>query len=633
MIRRHFTSRTLALVVTLAAAGSPATAQGPAGSPVDPSPGAEVSYDVAFPNAVHHEVRVSVTFDGLAPGQPLEALMSRASPGRYALHEFAKNVYRVSAVDGAGRPLQATRPSPYEWDFAGHDGTVTVSYTVFANHADGTYAGVDSTHAHFNMPAAFMYARGLERRPIRITFHPIHGWKIATQLQRTADPDTYLAPDLQYFMDSPTELSDHQLLEWDMGPGGKAHYRMSLHHTGTDAEGAAYVEKAKKVIAEEAAVFGEYPAFDYGNYTFLADYLPWVFGDGMEHRNSTIISNSRSLRSSEMGLLGTLAHEHFHAWNMERLRDDAIEPFAFQRANMSSNLWFGEGFTSYYDGLVRVRAGFMSLDDYAGDMTGTLNYVIGSPSRDYRGPADMSRMAPFVDAASAIDETNFGDTFVSYYSWGEALGFGLDLLLRERFDRSLDDYMRAMWREYGSHQDGTRPARPYDRQALERVLGEVTGDRAFAADFFDRYVDHGQVLDYATLVEPAGLVLRPAHPDHGWLGAVSLRPDSGGARVVRSVAPGTAAAEAGLASGDLLVSVDGVPAASAEAVSDALADRHPGDVVTLVFEQTGARRTARATLQPDPRLELATFEAAGRTVTAAIRSFRRQWLDSKAGAR
>ena len=41
--------------------------------------------------------------------------MSRTSPGRYALHEFAKNVYAVRAIDGTGRSLAVTKPNPHQW--------------------------------------------------------------------------------------------------------------------------------------------------------------------------------------------------------------------------------------------------------------------------------------------------------------------------------------------------------------------------------------------------------------------------------------------------------------------------------------------------------------------------------------
>ncbi|MGN6270347.1 MAG: M61 family metallopeptidase, partial [Sphingomonas sp.] len=69
----------------------------------DPGPNAPVSYDVSFPNAVHHEARISVTYRGLKPGT-VDFRMARSSPGRYALHEFAKNVYSVSAGGGHRTP-------------------------------------------------------------------------------------------------------------------------------------------------------------------------------------------------------------------------------------------------------------------------------------------------------------------------------------------------------------------------------------------------------------------------------------------------------------------------------------------------------------------------------------------------
>jgi predicted metalloprotease with PDZ domain len=124
-------------------------------APVD----AQTAYEVRFPNAVHHEAEIAVTFTDLRPGT-LELRMSRSSPGRYAIHEFAKNVYSVRVTDERGRELPVSRPNPYQWDVTGHRGTVTVTYTLFADRGGGTYSQVDRTHAHLNMPATFMWARG-----------------------------------------------------------------------------------------------------------------------------------------------------------------------------------------------------------------------------------------------------------------------------------------------------------------------------------------------------------------------------------------------------------------------------------------------------------------------------------------
>jgi predicted metalloprotease with PDZ domain len=73
-----------------------------------------VRYEISFPNATHHEARIRVHFNHI-PEEVLEVQMARSSPGRYALHEFAKNVYEVSAVDGQGEQLIVYRPNPYVW--------------------------------------------------------------------------------------------------------------------------------------------------------------------------------------------------------------------------------------------------------------------------------------------------------------------------------------------------------------------------------------------------------------------------------------------------------------------------------------------------------------------------------------
>jgi predicted metalloprotease with PDZ domain len=126
--------------------------------------GPAVRYELSFPNAAHHEAEIQATFSGLG-GTPLEVVMSRSSPGRYALHEFAKNVSNFRASDGDGHPLTVEHPTPYSWLVAAHGATVVCSYTLYGDHVDGTYAAIDLTHAHLNLPATLVWARGLENAP------------------------------------------------------------------------------------------------------------------------------------------------------------------------------------------------------------------------------------------------------------------------------------------------------------------------------------------------------------------------------------------------------------------------------------------------------------------------------------
>ncbi len=582
---------------------------------------AQIVYEVSFPNAAHHEAQITITFSDL-PAQPLELRMSRSSPGRYALHEFAKNVYSVRAEDGNGSPLQLTRPNPYQWDLPVHDGTARITYTLFADRADGTYSQVDETHAHLNVPATFMWARGLGDRQIRVTFEPADtSWMVATQLLPTDDPMTFTAPNLYYFLDSPIEISNFSLRQWEVSTGGAARtIRLAIHHDGTEQEVDTYAEMVRKVVDEEIAVFGETPDFDGGTYTFIADYLPWVSGDGMEHRNSTILSSTASLSNSARRLLRTVSHEFFHAWNVERIRPRTLEPFDFERANMSGELWFAEGFTSYYTPLFIRRAGITTVSDYARSISGGLNFVINAPGRRFFSPVEMSMQAPFVDAATAVDPTNRGNTFISYYTWGSVIAANLDLTLRSRFSLTLDEYMRMVWVRFGKTEV------PYTVDDLENVLTALTGDEGFATDFFARFVRGREVPNYEALLAHAGLLLRTVDSTRAWIGRTNFQYRNGRAELTSSPSIGSPLYEAGLSRRGRIVSLGGVALTEAAVLRDILAGHQPGQVLEVLFEQRGTTKTAQLTFAADPQLEVVTYEVAGIEVTDEMRNFRTQWL-------
>lgn len=590
---------------------------------------ATLAYDIQFPNAAHNEAEITLTVRNLAGG-PLEFAMSRTSPGRYALHEFAKNVYEVHAVDGSGDTLAVTQPDLHTWRINNHDGTVKFTYTLYADRADGTYSGVNREHAHLNMPATFVWAKEYKDRPITVRFHPpeASNWKVATQLKPTDSTHTFTAPDFYYFMDSPTELSNFSMNTWTVA-GDTTDYtiQLALHHNGTTEQFNNYTEMAKKVVAEQVAVYGEPPAFDYGRYTFIAGYLPYVFGDGMEHRNSTILTSTRSLEEGAMRNLGTLSHEFFHAWSVERLRPESLEPFDFSEANMSGALWFAEGFTSYYDDLIIRRTGLTDDAEYAQGWGGTLNYVLNSPGSQYYSPVEMSRQAPFVDAATSIDQQNKSNTFISYYSWGAVLGLGLDLTLRSTFDDvTLDDYMRAMWQEYGKSET------PYTLDDLESMLGQVTDSTEFAEQFFDHYIYGNQLVDLKPLFANAGFLLQKENAGVAVIqtGNTNINFEGGRPTIANNTTVGSPLYKAGLDREDVILSIDDQSISDARQLQRLLAGHVPGDSLSIRYESLGEEYEGTLVLAEDPTLQVVPYEQAGMELTDEMRSFRQAWLGSKA---
>ncbi|WP_282112178.1 M61 family metallopeptidase [Maribacter stanieri] len=574
------------------------------------------SYSISFENAVHHEANVSATFPDIA-SDTLTLRMSRTSPGRYALHEFAKNVYNFKAKDNKGNSLQVSRTNPYEWKVSGHDGTIVISYTLFANRGDGTYSQIDESHAHLNIPSTFMYAPILNEREIEVDFKTRDdlNWKIATQLPHVKD-NIYSAQNLYYFMDSPTELSNHKTREFNVD-GQKI--KLALHDPGTEEEADTYFEKIKKVVLEEKEVFGALPSFDYGSYTFLACYVPNASGDGMEHRNSTILTSTRTLANGGMeGNIGTVSHEFFHSWNVERIRPKSLEPFNFEKANMSGELWFAEGFTSYYTNLILCRAGLITPEKYVEGLTGTFNYVWNSPARQFFNPIEMSYQAPFVDASTSVDPVNRENTFISYYSYGSVLGLALDLSLREK-DLNLDDFMKLVWNTYGKTENS------YSIENLNETLNIYAGD-TFGNNFFNRFIHKSEMPSYTDLFKTVGVSLSQ-NTEAAYIGAaVSITDDLNG-KIQSNTRIGSTAYIAGLDKDDIITSINNKPFPNGIQFNTFIKDEFkPKDTLSITFLREGIERKTEVTLTSDPNYAINLIEKNDKTPSKKVLKARQAWL-------
>ena len=109
-----------------------------------------------------------------------------------------------------------------------------------------------------------------------------------------------------------------------------------------------------KIVETATAVFGQNPNKEY---TFIIHNV--VDGQGgLEHTNSTTLSVNRWTYEGTkyLGFLSLVAHEYFHLWNVKRIRPVELGPFNYDAENYTTLLWVMEGFTSYYDELLLLRA-------------------------------------------------------------------------------------------------------------------------------------------------------------------------------------------------------------------------------------------------------------------------------------
>jgi predicted metalloprotease with PDZ domain len=300
-------------------------------------------------------------------------------------------------------------------------------------------------------------------------------------------------------------------------------------------------EELRRICSYELKLMEGAP---YEHYTFIIHLgeAATGAGGGMEHVNSTAIS----LRSEEQ-LPNTAAHEFFHLWNVKRIRPSSLEPVDYTKEQYTRALWFAEGVTSTYAAYTMVRSQLWSKEQFYFDLGQQISELESRPANRWQSAEESS-----VDAwLEKYPLYNRPQESVSYYAKGQVLGVLLDISIRDRTndEKSLDDVMRAMNNEFAKHNKPYRDSLDV-RLTAERVAG------ASLEDFFDKYVSHAEPLPYSRVLPLAGLELRTAQRKRPVLG-FSVERGSSGEVIARDVDSESAAAQAGLRSGDVIVSWNG----------------------------------------------------------------------------
>ena len=520
------------------------------------------------PNSHLLEVAIEVELPDELKDKPVEFQMSKWSPGRYAVFDFAKNVQEFRAASGICPPRslcdQAMRPvtrvNDQTWSVAPlGSSSLTINYKVFANDLSGTFSQLDSRHSNYNGGSIFMYVVDHKPDPVKLAINAPAGWKIVNG--RTDQPGQieWQFPNWDILIDTPTEIAPDWTSDSFQVDGKK--YHVIVHSFG--AEGGKrnnLVRDIEKIVRAETAMWGP-PEFE--EYTFLMHFAADDrSGDGMEHLTSTQIIEPGAL--SEEGVyesaLGTVAHEFFHVWNVKRLRPLELGPWDFTRPANTRGLWVAEGFTNYYGHLMMRRAGIWNDAQFLSRQAQTIDRIENAPGSRLMSAEESSLSASFLDDAPHAQLTNLGNTSISYYPKGELIGMVLDLLIRGRTKgkSSLDDVMRSMYEEFylkSSNNSYYLRGRGYTTEDVQRFASQIAG--VDLADFFSRHVRLTEVLPYDEVLGYAGLKLTRNQMRHPNSAGITLDADEESGMRILNIRNDTPAEDAGLQVGDEIVDVAG----------------------------------------------------------------------------
>jgi predicted metalloprotease with PDZ domain len=500
----------------------------------------KIDYTVSLSDTANQQFHVTTEIKNI--NQPrLDLSLPTWTPGWYTVENYFKNVLRFRITDGSGKVLPHTMSKKQTWnvDTRGLK-QIKIDYDYRATVLALNQAKITKDFAFFTGIELFLRPEGHRNDPSAVHFQIPSGWKIASALKETSDPNTFIAADYDTLVDAPVELGNFDVTKFEVE--GKQHYFVANPAGAFSAEKSQkFVDMLARVAKADSTMFGGLPYEKYVYFYFFASPESNASG-ALEHLNSFVsFAPPGDIATPEM-IIGTASHEFFHAWNVKRIRPAEMWPYDYSRENETPLLWVSEGFTNYYGNRAEYRAGIISEQDMLNTVAGAASGVENNEVRNYVSPAESS-VSTWVGYDTPVA---FG---ISYYGQGQNLGALLDLSIRNDTDGkfSLDDVMRGLFNNFYKKNRGF---------TTDDMLAEIKQlTKKDYGDFYRRYVFGTEVPNYDEIFGYAGYRVDKTEqktPDFGFFGRFRNN-----GYTLTGVIPNSPAATAGLTTGDTIAKIEG----------------------------------------------------------------------------
>ena len=528
-----------------------------------------VDYKLSMPKPQNHQFHVEMTLNDFKE-KTLDVSLPVWAPGSYLVREFSKNINLVKAFDEKGNPLVVHKKKKNTWTITkGKQSKVIVKYEVYAFELSVRTSFLDLTHGFVSGSGVFMFVEDHLNVNGIVEVLPYEGFSVvSTALPSDKNEFTYTYTDYDHLVDCPIEIGNQEVFDFEAA--GVKH-TVAIYGDGNYSIPDLKRDMAK-IIEEETKVFGQNPNEDY---LFIIHNV--VNGQGgLEHKNSTTLSVNRWTYggSNYLKFLNLVAHEYFHLWNVKRIRPIELGPFDYNQENYTDLLWVMEGFTSYYDELILLRAGYYTQNQMLGKIESAINYVEGSVG---------SRVQPLAHASfdawvkAYRPNENSANTSMSYYSRGSVIAALLDVMIinKHRGKKCLDDFMQSLYANFH-----VKKNRGFTSSEFKKELESFVGRNL--DDFYARYINGTDIPPYAAIFGEMGVDVEDASstfPDFG--AALS---NSGGKTIIKSIRSNSAAEDAGLSVNDEIIGCNGyrVDRSDIEGIMRSLEE---GDELQLVISR------------------------------------------------
>ena len=475
------------LLLASALIAAPALAQRSLPQPLPIVDAVPAAKDVPFPGTLRLHVDTADTLHGVfkveetipvppdLAGKKMALLFPKWLPGKHAPRGEIEKLAGLE-IRANGQVL-AWKRDPVDvyafWVEVPAGATALDVRFQFLSATDGPQGRIVVTQDMLNLQpnSVSLYPAGWFTRqiPVSLSVTWPQGWQAASAMReasRDGSRVSYQTVDYETLVDSPFFAGRH-FAKWDLGQN------VTLNVVADDARflkaNDEQIGKHKALVSQAVKLFG---TRQFDHYDLLLSLTEKMGGIGLEHHRSSengVDTGYFTDWDRGPGRRNLLPHEFTHSWNGKHRRGADLVTPDFRTPMRNSMLWVYEGQTQFWGYVLQARSGLVKVEDTLDQLATIAATLDNRPARSWRSLDDTTN-DPIITPRAPKGWLSFQRS-EDYYTEGLLIWLEADAIIRRESGgaRSLDDFAR---RFFGTG-DGDWGVKPYDFASLVAELSAV----------------------------------------------------------------------------------------------------------------------------------------------------------------
>lgn len=364
--------------------------------------------------------------------------------------------------------------------------SIEVNFDFITSPDPAANGSTDANIAALNWNTVLMYpyhgqSTKVDSMEITPTIVMPAGWHFASALQSmevsvtSAPPNsvTFHTVPLDQLVDSPV-ISGRYFREIALAPEvTPKHYLDLVADTPASLQiDQSHIDRFSELVRQAGILFHHR---HYDSFHMLVTLSDRIAGDAFDHHQSLDNRRPANFLTSEKSLTlygDFISHDFVHSWNGQYRRPVSLITANYQMPFIGTDLWIYEGLTDYLAGVLAVRSGIWTQQQFLDQWSEKAARFAHRPGKTWRDLQDTATMAPILWASenSAYESWRLGG--YDFYGEGALIWLEVDTTIRKGTDgkKSLDDFLSLF---YGQDKDTGPDTRPFTFGNLVNALNTV----------------------------------------------------------------------------------------------------------------------------------------------------------------